>query len=154
MLKPGDQAPDFALPDADLKMVQTSDFIGKINLVLFFYSKDDNPACTVEAVEFSDLVDDFRQLDTQVYGINNDTCQNHGDFRDKHGLTIHLLADPEAVLCKACDVMREKEVRGERVMRVIRSTFVIDKEYIVHHALYNVKPKGHAEEILELVRKL
>lgn len=154
MLKPGDRAPEFLLPDADMKMAQTSDFLGKNNLVLFFYSKDDNPACAVEAVEFSDLVDDFGQLDTLIFGINNDTCLNHGEFSDKYGLSIRLLADPEAVLCEACDVMREKEIRGEIVMRVIRSTFVIDKAYMIRHALYDVKPKGHAKEVLELVKKL
>ena len=153
MLKPGDRAPDFALPDADMKMVQTSDFIGKNNLVLFFYSKDSNPACAVEAVEFSDLVDEFTQMNTLVYGINNDTCLNHGQFSDKHGLSIRLLADPEAVLCEACDVLREKEIRGEKVKRVLRSTFVIDKAYIVRHALYDVKPKGHAQQVLDLVRQ-
>ncbi|MET0094023.1 MAG: peroxiredoxin, partial [Sedimenticola sp.] len=93
MLKPGDSAPNFELPNADLEMTQLADFAGKRNLVLYFYPKDDTPGCTIEALEFSDLVDEFNELDTEVLGISRDNCLSHGAFRDKHGLAIRLLAD-------------------------------------------------------------
>ncbi|MES9855892.1 MAG: hypothetical protein ABW166_04715 [Sedimenticola sp.] len=43
---------------------------------------------------------------------------------------------------------------GERRMVILRSTFIIDKSGVVRHALYDIKPKGHAAEVLELVRTL
>lgn len=154
MLKSGDQAPSFELPNADLELTQLSDFLGKQNLVLYFYPKDDTPGCTIEAVEFSDLVEEFEAADTTIFGLSKDNCLSHGDFRDKHGLTIRLLADIDGVACEAYGVWQEKEAHGEKRMGIVRSTFVIDKEGVVQHALYNVKPKGHAEAVLELVQTL
>lgn len=154
MLKPGDSAPNFELPNADLEMTQLADFTGNKNLVIYFYPKDDTPGCTIEALEFSDLIDEFNELDTEVLGISKDNCLSHGAFRDKHGLTIRLLADIDGVMCEDYDVWREKEAHGEKRMGILRSTFVIDKHGTVQHALYDIKPKGHAEQVLELLKAI
>ena len=154
MLKSGDTAPTFELPNADLEMTTSRDFRDISNLVLYFYPKDDTPGCTLEAIQFSDLQEAFRSQDTEIIGISRDSCLSHGDFRDKHGLSINLLADVEGIACEAFDVWREKEAHGERRMGILRSTFVIDKQGIVRHALYDVKPKGHADRVLELVKEL
>ena len=154
MLEPGDQAPEFALPNADLEVAQSSDFRGMKNLVIYFYPKDDTPGCALEAIEFTDLLDEFLGLDTEIIGISKDSCPSHGDFRDKHGISFHLLADLEGVMCKEYDVWREKEAHGEKRMGILRSTFIVDKNGIVRHAIYDVKPKGHALKVLELVRAL
>lgn len=154
MLKPGDPAPEFELPSADLEMVQSSELVGKSNMVVYFYPKDDTPGCTMEAIDFSDLLDEFRAVDTEIFGISRDNCLSHGDFRDKHGLTIQLLSDTEGTVCEAFDVWREKEAHGEKRMGILRSTFVIDKSGTVRHALYDVKPKAHAAHVLELVKAL
>ncbi len=154
MLKPGDAAPVFELPNADLEMTTSADFIDQRNLVLYFYPKDDTPGCTLEAIQFSDLLEEFNAHDTEVVGISRDSCLSHGDFRDKHGLTICLLADIDGIACDAYGVWREKEAHGEKRMGILRSTFVIDKRGIIRHALYDVKPKGHAEAVLQLVRGL
>ncbi len=154
MLEPGDQAPEFALPNADMEVTQSSDFRGVKNLVIYFYPKDDTPGCTLEAIEFTDLLDEFAGLDTEIIGISRDTCLSHGEFRDRHGISFHLLADLEGVMCEEYDVWREKEAHGEKRMGILRSTFVIDKDGIVRQALYDVKPKGHASQVLDLVRAL
>jgi peroxiredoxin Q/BCP/two-component system osmolarity sensor histidine kinase EnvZ len=154
MLRAGDAAPEFELPSTDLVMMQSGDFKGSKNLVLYFYPKDDTPGCTIEAIEFSDLVEEFNQLDTEILGVSRDSCLTHGEFRDKHGLAIHLLADLEGVLCSAYDVWREKEAHGEKKMGILRSTFIIDKQGNIRHALYDVKPKGHASQVLDLVKEL
>lgn len=154
MLRPGDPAPEFELPDADLEMMTSGDFKGKLNLVLYFYPKDDTPGCTLEAIEFSDLLGEFHALDTDVVGVSRDNCLSHGDFRDKHGLGTRLLADIDGVLCQAYGVWREKEAHGVKRMGILRSTFIIDKQGALRHLLYDVKPKGHAAQVLELVREL
>jgi peroxiredoxin len=154
MLQPGDKAPLFSMPDADMERVNFEDFLGTRNVVLYFYPKDDTPGCVIEALEFTDLQPEFDALETEVLGISRDNCGSHGAFRDKHGLNVRLLADPEGETCEAYDVWREKEAHGERRMGIVRSTFIVDREGTVRHAIYDVKPKGHASHILELVREL
>ena len=154
MLKPGDTAPDFALPDADLKLVSLSDFLGRQNLVLYFYPKDDTPCCTVEAIDLPDRTEQFEALDAAVLGISRDNCTSHAAFRDKHGLAVQLLADMDGEVCETYGVWQEKEKNGVKKMGIVRSTFVIDKQGVVRQALYGVNAKGHADAVLGLVREL
>jgi peroxiredoxin len=154
MLKPGDKAPVFSLPNADMERVNLEQLIGTRNLVIYFYPKDDTPGCTMEALDFTDLQPQFDATQTDVLGISRDTCTSHGAFRDKYGLSVHLLADPDGEACEAYGVWQEKEAHGERRMGIVRSTFIVDKQGLVRHAIYDVKPKGHAAQVLELVQAL
>jgi hypothetical protein len=52
-----------------------------------------------------------------------DDCMSHGSFRDKHGLSVQLLADPEGDVCRKYGVLQEKEVDGRKKTGVLRSTF-------------------------------
>jgi len=154
MLQPGDKAPLFSLPDADMERVHLERFRGDKNLVLYFYPKDDTPGCTIEALEFTDLQPEFEKLDTEILGISKDPCVSHGSFRDKYGINVRLLADTEGEVCESYGVWREKEAHGEKRFGILRSTFVVDKEGTVRHVVYDVKPKGHAQQVLDLVRSL
>jgi peroxiredoxin len=154
MLQPGDKAPVFALPDADMERVTLERLLGSRNLVIYFYPKDDTPGCTMEAIDFTDLQPQFEAAETDVIGISRDTCTSHGAFRDKYGLNVRLLADTDGEACEAYGVWQEKEAHGEKRMGIVRSTFVVDKSGTVRHALYDVKPKAHAAQILELVEAL
>ncbi len=154
MLKAGDQAPGVELPSAEMKMQTVADHQGSHNVVLYFYPKDDTPGCTMESLEFTDLMDEFHELDTVVIGISKDTCISHAAFRDKYGLTMQLLADVDGRACEDYGVWQEKIKGEERKMGIVRSTFIIDKQGVIRHALYAVKPKGHGELILDLVRAL
>ena len=154
MLKPGDKAPVFSLPNADMERFNLERLIGSRNLVIYFYPKDDTPGCTMEALDFTDLQPHFEAAETDVLGISRDTCTSHGAFRDKYGLSVHLLADTDGEACEANGVWQEREAHGERRMGILRSTFIVDKQGLIRHALYDVKPKGHAAQILDLVRAL
>lgn len=154
MLKPGDKAPVFSLPNADMERFNLERLIGSRNLVIYFYPKDDTPGCTMEALDFTDLQPHFEAAETDVLGISRDTCTSHGAFRDKYGLSVHLLADTDGEACEAYGVWQEREAHGERRMGILRSTFIVDKQGLIRHALYDVKPKGHAAQILDLVRAL
>lgn len=153
MLKVGDKAPEFELPDADMNMVQSADLAGK-NYVIYFYPKDDTPGCTMEAQEFTDLMEEFEALNTVLIGVSKDNCVSHGAFRDKYGIGVTLLADVEGQLCEAYGVWQEKEKNGEKKMGIVRSTFIVDGDGIIRHAEYGVTPKGHAEKILEVLQDL
>jgi thioredoxin-dependent peroxiredoxin len=153
MLKAGDRAPDFSNPDADMNFVELSQFRGKI-LVLYFYVRDDTPGCTTEAIEFSELENQFAELGATVVGVSRDDCIKHGEFRDKHGISVPLLADKDETTCQAYHVLQDKEVDGVMRKSVVRSTFIIDKKGIVRYALYGVSSRGHAGEVLQLVKEI
>src|SRR5689334_24618888 len=108
MLKEGQAAPSFDLPDSDMEMVSLDNFVGSKNVVLYFYPKDDTPGCTLEAIDFSDLEDDFAALNTVVLGVSMDDCMTHGSFRDKHGLTVQLLADADGEVCNRYGVLQNR----------------------------------------------
>jgi len=155
MLKVGQSAPTFDLPDGDMNLVSLGGYRGVNNVVLYFYPKDNTPGCTLEAIDFSDLQDDFLGLDTVVLGISMDDCMSHGAFRDKHGLAVQLLADAEGEVCEQYGVLQDKVVDGKGSKRcIVRSTFVIDKNGAVRHALYGVNARGHAASVLNLVKEL
>ncbi len=154
MLQPGDPAPPFSLPDADMDRFHLDGLKGRKKLVLYFYPKDDTPGCTMEALEFTDLQPEFEALGTEVIGISRDNCVSHGAFRDKHGINVRLLADTEGEVCQAYGVWQERERQGEKRLGIVRSTFLIDQAGVIRQALYDVKPKGHAALVLELLRAL
>lgn len=155
MLTIGQSAPTFDLPDGDMNLVSLTGYRGSKNVVLYFYPKDDTPGCTLEAIDFSDLQDDFLDLDTVVLGVSMDDCMSHGAFRDKHGLAVQLLADDGGEVCEQYGVLKDKEVDGKGKWRCIqRSTFVIDKDGAVRHVFYGVNARGHASDILKLVKEM
>ena len=158
----GMEAPHFELPDSDMKTVSLGSMQGKKNVVLYFYPKDDTPGCTMEANEFSALEDDFSKLDTVVIGVSRDDCLSHASFRDKYGLSVLLLSDPDARVCKRYGVMYEKEAAAEpgrngdvqKKLSIKRSTFVIDRHGKLRHVMYGVQAHGHAQEILNLIKDM
>jgi peroxiredoxin Q/BCP len=154
MLQPGQPAPTFVLPDADMQTVSLSAFKGRKHVVLYFYPRDGTPGCILEASDFSDHEDQFVKHDCVILGISRDDCLSHAEFRDKHGLSIGLLSDPEGEVCRSYGVLQERETDGVRRECLVRSTFVIDKKGVIRHAAYGVAPRGHANEIYHVVRRL
>ena len=154
MLQTGQNAPVFSLPDADMQSVELSSFLGKKHIVLYFYPRDNTPGCTLEAADFSDHGGEFESCNCVILGVSRDDCLTHAEFRDKHGLAIGLLSDPEGEVCRRYGVLQEKEMDGVRRECLVRSTFVIDKQGVIRHAAYGVNPRHHAAEIYDLVRKL
>ncbi len=154
MLQTGMAAPGFDLPDADLRAVSLEKQRGKRHVVLYFYPKDDTSGCTLEALDFTALADDFERAECVVFGVSRDDCGSHASFRDKHGLNVQLLADVDGEVCEQYGVWQEKEKDGVKRMGIVRSTFIIDKNGVIRHALYGVNAKGHAAAVLELVRAL
>jgi peroxiredoxin Q/BCP len=153
-LTTGIEAPHFELPDSDMQTFSLASLQGKKNVVLYFYPRDDTPGCTMEANEFSGLEEEFAKFDTIVIGISRDDCLSHASFRDKYGLSVLLLSDPDARVCKRYGVMYEKEVDGQKKLSVKRSTFVIDQHGKLRHVMYGVQAHGHAQEILNLIKEL
>lgn len=149
----GNLAPDFTLQDERGKLVSLSDFRGSF-VVLYFYPKDMTAGCTLEAQEFRDHAYEIGDLEAVVLGVSADSVASHKDFCDNQNLNFTLLSDPQAEVCKAYDVWREKAMFGTRVEGIERTTFIIDKEGKVRYVFDKVKPAGHAEKVLGEIRKL
>ena len=154
MFKADQPAPDFTSPNQDNKTVSLTDYKGKMNVVLYFYPKDDTPGCTIEANQFTALAGEYAKHDTVVMGVSKDTCDSHRAFIAKYGLNVQLLSDTSGELCERYDVWQEKVKNGEKKMGIVRSTFIIDKNGMIKEALYGVTAEGHAQDILKKIQAL
>lgn len=152
ILEKNQLTPAFVAPNQDNQLINLSDYRGKMNVVLYFYPKDDTSGCTLEANQFTELASEFAQFDSVVLGVSKDSCASHQAFIDKYGLKVDLLSDSSGELCDAYGVWREKEKNGEKKMGIVRSTFVIDKRGVLVEVMYGVSADGHAAEILALVK--
>ncbi|KYF54175.1 bacterioferritin comigratory protein [Sorangium cellulosum] len=151
MLNAGDRAPDFSLESDSGETVSLADFPGK-TVVLYFYPKDDTPGCTREAQAFSEALQAFAEAGAVVLGVSRDSVERHRKFRDKYGLGVTLLSDPDLAAHEAYSAYGEKTMYGKKVMGTIRSTFVIGPDRALKHVFSGVKVDGHADAVLALVR--
>ncbi|MDH5360997.1 MAG: peroxiredoxin [Gammaproteobacteria bacterium] len=154
MLQPQQPAPAFNTVDQDDRSIKLEDFMGNKNVVLYFYPKDDTTGCTIEANQFTALVDEFAAHDTVILGVSRDNCSSHRSFIDKFGLQIDLLADTSGRLCEDYGVWQEKEKNGEKKMGIVRSTFIINKQGMLVDVEYGVTAEGHAQNVLQKVRQI
>lgn len=153
MLETGQKAPDFAAKNHNHSMVRLSDYVGHKNVVLYFYPKANTPGCTMQSKGFSDLADDFAELDTAIIGVSRDTSECQRNFKDRNDLTnIELLSDAEGTISEAYGAWQEKDLNGHKVMGIVRSTFIIDKSGNLAFVEYNVSPNEHAEEVLHILK--
>jgi peroxiredoxin Q/BCP len=145
-LAPGDEAPDFTLPDADGTMVSLSGLRGQ-RVIVYFYPAAMTPGCTKEACDFTAAQPDLTAAGTAVLGISPDPPAKLAKFRDKEHLTFPLLSDPDKSVLTAYGAYGEKMNYGKTIMGVIRSTFVIDPDGKIEKALYAVKATGHVDRL-------
>ena len=145
-LSPGDEAPDFTLPDDQGGEVTLSDLRGR-KVIVYFYPAAMTPGCTTQACDFSDNINTLRGEGYEVLGISPDKPEKLAKFREKDGLTIRLLSDADRAVMNAYGAFGEKKLYGKVVEGVIRSTFVIDEQGAVEVAQYNVKATGHVAKL-------
>jgi peroxiredoxin Q/BCP len=156
-MQPGDIVEDFTLPNQDGVPVSLSSLAAS-PVVLFFYPRADTPGCTLESCGFRDAFTKFKKAGITVLGISRDTVKAQKKFKDKYELPYDLLADPDMVLIKRFDLLKEKTMYGKPVTGVERTTYVIapadakGKQRLLH-IFPKVTPAGHAEEVLALLKK-
>ncbi|TVQ43340.1 MAG: peroxiredoxin [Gloeocapsa sp. DLM2.Bin57] len=149
MVKVGDRAPDFALTSQSGQTVKLSDFLGKKNVVLYFYPKDDTPGCTAESCAFRDSYEVFSEVGAEVIGISGDSVDSHVRFAGKYNLPFTLLSDQNNQVRKLFGVPATMFILPGRV------TYVIDKEGIVRHIFDSMLDfKAHVEESLQILKTL
>jgi thioredoxin-dependent peroxiredoxin len=147
LLKPGDPAPAFDLPTAGGGRVSLASLRGK-RIVLYFYPKDDTPACTQEALNFTEKARSFASANAVVVGVSRDSVAKHDKFAAKYGLKLQLGADLQGETCEAYGVWVEKSMYGRQYMGVERATFLIDEKGRLLRIWRKVKVAGHVDDVL------
>lgn len=154
MLKAGQAAPGFELPDSEMEMVSLDGYLGQWNVVLFFYPRDGFPQCRDEAIEFSDREEEFERCGAKLIGVSQDEILGHADFCERYGLNACLLSDVEGDVCRQYDVMHERRL-GEHVkLAVDRVTYIIDRQGVVRHVVPVLNNRHHVVEVLKLVKEM
>jgi len=129
MLKPGDTAPDFALPDSDGRERTLAELTSKGSLILFFYPADFTPVCTREVCLFRDAYAEMAEAGITVAGVSPNDAESHARFSATHKLGYTLLADP------AKTVVRSFGVDGPLGIGIRRATFLIDADRTIRAAV-------------------
>lgn len=145
-LQPGDQAPPFALQNDTGSEVSLESLRGR-KVIVYFYPAAMTPGCTKQACDFSDSLEQLQGQGYEVVGISPDQPEKLARFRERDNLTITLLSDPDKAVMTSYGAFGEKKLYGKVVQGVIRSTFVVDEEGTIEHAMYNVKATGHVAKI-------
>jgi len=145
-LAPGDVAPDFTLTTDGGDNLSLKDLRGR-RVILYAYPAAMTPGCTKQACDFRDSLASLQAAGYEVVGISPDRTARLAQFRDRDAITFPLVSDPDKAVLRAYGAYGEKQMYGKTVTGVIRSTFVIDPEGRVEHALYNVKATGHVAKL-------
>ncbi len=145
----GTPAPNFKGRIDSEKYISLSDFKGKMNVVLYFYPKDNSPGCTREACKFRDEIEDFQKLDAVVIGVNRAGLDSHKKFIEKRELPFEIISDSDGAIYRSYDV------KGGFISE--RVTYIIDKEGIIR-GVFNSQMKylqhpDYAREVLDKISK-
>jgi thioredoxin-dependent peroxiredoxin len=145
----GDTAPDFSLPSQKGGVVTLRDLLGKNEVVLYFYPKDNTPGCTAEAKAFRDSYEVFKEMGAEVVGVSSDSVDSHLDFASRCDLPFTLLSDPGGRVRKLYGVPSTFGVLPGRV------TYVIDTHGVVRH-IFNSQFNAtkHADEAISVLKSI
>ena len=148
LLKIGDEAPLFCLPDKENNAICPEQFRGKW-IVVYFYPKDNTQGCTLEGIDFSKSLNDFKNNNAIIVGISPDTPDCHLNFAKKHDLTVILLSDPGHEVIEMYGVWHLKKRYGREYYGIERSTFLINPDGIIEYIWRKVKVDGHVKDVFQ-----
>ncbi|MGQ9616004.1 MAG: thioredoxin-dependent thiol peroxidase [Spirochaetota bacterium] len=151
MLKAGDRAPEFELPDQTGKTVKLANFRGK-KLLIYFYPKANTPGCTKQACSIRDSKAELIRAGVAYLGISPDEPAAQEKFDKKYGLNFPLLSDKDHSVAEAYGVWGEKSRCGKKYYGIIRSSFLIDENGKINEAWYDIKPEDTVPRALEALK--
>jgi peroxiredoxin Q/BCP len=152
VIEVGQKVPAITLPATGEKEISLSDYLGQ-KIVLYFYPKDDTPGCTIESNDFNKFLPKFKKAGAVVLGVSRDSVKSHEKFCQKYAFDFDLLSDEDEALCNLFGVIKDKNMYGKKVRGIERSTFVIDEKGKLIQEWRKVSVEGHAEEVLEFIKK-
>jgi peroxiredoxin Q/BCP len=152
MLKAGDMAPPFSLPNQDNQTVSLSDFAGK-KVLVYFYPKAMTPGCTIQAQGLRDNQASLANLNVEVLGVSPDAVKRLPKFIEKENLNFTLLSDEDHALADSFGVWGLKKFMGKEYDGIHRITFLINENGNIEHVFDKFKTKNHHEVVLAYLQK-
>ena len=152
-LKVGDRAPIFEGIDQNGNQINSELFNGK-TVVIYFYPKDMTPGCTDQACNLRDNYNVLLENGINIIGISMDSVERHQKFSEKYNLPFPLIADTERKIIEAYGVWGYKKFMGKEYDGIHRTSFIINPIGIIDAIIDKPKTKIHAEEILEIIKKI
>ena len=149
----GNMAPAFKLPDENGKLIKSTDFKGKKNIVLYFYPKAMTPGCTIQACRIRDSKKEFEKLDTVILGVSPDMADRLVKFIKKEELNFNLLSDKENKISRQYGVYGKKKFMGREYMGIYRTTFIIGKDGYLKHIIQKVDTKTHHANVMDFIKE-
>jgi peroxiredoxin Q/BCP len=146
----GDRVPEFSLPDQHGRMFSVSSVLGKKNIVIYFYPKDDSPGCTKEACSFRDQYEVFKEINAEIIGISSDDVDSHKKFTEKYRLPYTLLSDGNNEVRKLFGV-------PSNLLGLIpgRVTYVVNKQGMVVYIFNSqMDAEKHIEESIKALKNM
>ena len=146
----GSKVPIFELKDQNGELFNLETVLGKKNLVIYFYPKDDSPGCTKEACSFRDQFEVFADADAIIIGISAQSEESHLEFAQKHRLNYTLLSDTGSKVRKLFGV--PASFFGLIPGRV---TYVVNKEGKIAYMFNSqIQAEKHVDEALRILQEL
>jgi peroxiredoxin Q/BCP len=146
----GSIIPQFSLPDQNGNLFDLNSVLGKKNLVIYFYPKDDSPGCTAQACSFRDQFEVFSEADAVIIGISGQSVESHKQFAEKHRLSYTLLSDKGYKIRKLFGV--PTDLFGLIPGRV---TYVVDKSgKVVFLFSSQTQTQRHVDDALKILKDL
>ncbi len=152
MLKINEKAKDFVLKNQNNEEIKLSSFLGK-KVILYFYPKDDTSGCTLEAIGYKNLYEEFLKENTIIIGISKDSVKSHDKFSCKYDLPFHILSDESLNVLYDYDVYKEKSIYGRKYKGIVRTTYLINEKGNIVFANDKVKAKDDAFEMLKMIKE-
>ena len=147
MLKVGDKAPEFCLPDAEDNSVSLADFSGN-KVVLWFFPKASTPGWIIEGQGFRDEFQKYEEKNIQIIGCSADPPKKQKKFCDKQRFQYPMLCDENHEMLKVYDVWGKKKFMGREYMGISRITYIIDNNGIIEKIYEKVKTTSHAKDVI------
>ena len=144
----GDLEPDFSLRNQRDDLLCLQDYLGKKNILLYFYPKASTPGCTTQACGIRDHLPEFDRLNTIVLGVSPDEPLKLQKFMDKHSLNFDLLADVDHQVAESYGVWGLKKFMGREFMGILRTSFIINELGRLAYITPKVNTKTHDKDIL------
>jgi len=150
LLKIGNKAPDFVLPNTDHQEISLSQYKGN-KIILWFYPKASTPGWTVQGEGFRDEFKKFKDNNTVIIGVSADSVKKNKNFKEKQKFQYELLSDENKEMIELYGAWVKKKMYGKEYMGIARISYLINEEGKIQHIFDKVKTKSHACDVLDIL---
>ena len=141
----GDKIPEILGIDQDGREIKASDYRGR-KIVLYSYPKANTSGCTAEACSLQAHKEELAAAGYEIIGVSKDKQTLQKKFADAQGLQFPLIADTETTLLQQLGCWGEKVACGRKTIGILRTTYLVDENGIIHLTSSSCHPKFFVKE--------